>query len=392
MALNDLIAEGGTRVKSPVQRYLETKQQVNTEERNKLSELATRQAIGIQQQQNTRANQQLQAKNTEAYAKAVTPIIEKINLQPDKQAAYEAALPEMDRIARGFGVDTSNMSDVFDQPKADGLIARFGTQDKAVFKQMADQKGDLQQGRIVNGRVFDRDGNPQPTWSVAPTKQETGSPGSFLSKGGKNKKELETLDAEEGVYKITNNLNTLKQFINSPDYVGGTTGDAIGAGNSLVQQMRQLTGLGEFKEGNLPKGDVENVKGEEFSSLRKAANLGDRKAGLTIELAYNIAKSFDKGGRVTDADFRFARQVIDGSADRASTIAQIDDFMKRKQQDYTASNRIISEKLGREPSPYSDERYRELYNIKAPAAAPTNNLDKLRQELKSQFGGANATN
>lgn len=385
MALLDLISQGGTGIPSPAQRFIQTKRQVAGEDRNRLSELATRQSLDIQQKQETRAEGSFQAKQQQDFAKAVTPLVEQINQQPDKQRAYEAALPQMDQIARQFGVDTRTFSAEFDQDKADSLIAQFGKKDKGQFKQMVDTKGKPVQGRIVNGRVFDRDNKPRPDLSVAPTKQETGKPGAF-TKSGKNKLEIEAFNAEEGVYKITNNLNDLKKLVNSPDFIGGTTGDIIGSGNSMVQQFRQFTGLGEFENGGIPEKDVENKEGE-FSTLRKAAISGGRRESLIIELAYNIAKSFDKGGRVTDADFKFARNVIEGSADRAGTIAKIDDFMKRKQADYTASDALLSEKIpGRQASPFTDERYRELYNIPAQQDSPTTDVDKLKSDLFTEFG------
>ena len=130
MPINQLIARGGTGIKSPIQRYIETKQQMAQEDQNRLAQQATRQSMGFQREQQMRAQQAHQAAQAQNYAKSITPLIESANRATNKQQAYEAVLPQIDEIARQHGMDTKNISGQWDQTKADALLSQYGAKEK----------------------------------------------------------------------------------------------------------------------------------------------------------------------------------------------------------------------------------------------------------------------
>jgi len=126
MALNQLIAQGGRNIKSPVQRYMETRAQMNQEQQNRLSQEATRQNMLAQRQQMTMGQQRQRVEMGEAYAKAVMPIVESVNREKDKQAAWSQVYPEIERVASQYNVPLTDQSKTWSQNNADSLINRFG--------------------------------------------------------------------------------------------------------------------------------------------------------------------------------------------------------------------------------------------------------------------------
>ena len=386
--LNTLIAMGGTQVKSPIQRYEEARMQMAQEQQNQLAMEAQRQQIAASQQAMGINQEEHQAKKLENYGKSVVPFIEWVNKQPDKQMAYQQVLPQMRSVAGQLGIPVESMSNQWNQQMGDSLISRFGEKKKSQYFQAvdpSDPKAEPKPAQEINGLVYDTAGKPQPTWVEAPKRQQTAGSEGF----GKQEDKLaaEQLNYEQNTYNLVAGLDSLTDFVKSPNYVGGTTGDIISTGNSMVQQFRQFTGLGDTG-GNIPDTEIEGEKGKTtYSKFRKSANEGDQRAALTIELAYNIAKSFDRGGRVTDADFKFAKRLIDGSADRRSTLASIDDFRKRSILKYNISDELFSKKSGRPSSKFSEDKYRELTGrASEQKETPMSDIDIKKQELYKKFG------
>lgn len=369
--LNRLIALGGIQVKSPVQRFMETRAQMQQEERNRLADMMTREQINISRANMGLAREKFLAEQKadkmaryEKASKAVAPMYDKINQLPtleEKQAAFSRAAPLIQAVYDRLGVGDAveGQFDQWNQQGVDVFLSQYGEKKDVAYKSMLDKEGRPVQGFIEGGRVFDRYGNPQPTWMPAP--RETAEGSSRLPQ--RKSSEYEAMrHREEDIYKLTHNLNLLKDFVRSEDFIGGTTGELVVAANSLVQQFKQFTGLGDIDVTKLSDEQVENTMGE-YSALRKAAINGNRRASLAIELAFNIAKSFDRGGKVTDADFKFARLLVDASADREATITLINDYMKRSQKNYSAAVKLFNDGSDRKFDPYSDDKYRELYGL-----------------------------
>ena len=103
MSIEQLIAQGGTQIKSPAQRYLETKDQMVREETNRLAQMATRQQMGFreqqagyQQSQEQRAQQKFLQDSWTNFGKGVAPIYDEINMlgTPEEKAeAFEQQKP-----------------------------------------------------------------------------------------------------------------------------------------------------------------------------------------------------------------------------------------------------------------------------------------------------------
>lgn len=373
MALNQLIAQGGTNIQSPVRRYLDTRKQMEMEKRNQLAMAAQQQQMQAQNQTMQMERQKQKALMGQAYAKAVTPIIESVNKETNKQDAWSRAYPEVERIAYQHGIPLNDQAKVWDQNKAESFMGQYGKKPEGTFINALTPSRQVVPARVVGGLMYDPKGQRQPTWIKAPSQQETVERegwGTDTQIGGL---EVEHLRAEEDTYKLVNNLDSLKDFVTSDNYIGGTTGDIISTGNSIVQQFKNLSGLGDTK-GAIPLRDIGSDGEEEYSSLREAAILGDRKSSLVIELAYNIAKSFDRGGRVTDADFKFAQRLIDGSADIKGTIRTIDDFRERSIKNYNASDTLFSDKWKRDRRQFNPEKYRTMYDRKKPPAPTEKNI------------------
>lgn len=385
--LNRLIAMGGTQNRSPVQRYMETRAQVGQERQNKLAMESTRQNMAMQQQKNQRAQQQQQIVMDEAFSKDAYDLMKGVDTTqgPNKDNEFKKIIPELNKLQQRYNKPITGAETLWNQQGFDTLESKFG-----------DLTGEpanvIYKGELINA-IKGPTGNylnektREPLYGAikAPGRQETAQVSGFTP-SDISKKESAQLDREEDIYKLTNNLDTLKSFIQSPDYMGGTTGDIISAGNSFVQQMRQLTGL-EDTGGQIPTTDVSVGARPEYSRLRKAAINNDRRAALVIELAYNIAKSFDRGGRVTDADFKFASRLISGSADVKSTLLTIDDFMDRSIKNYNASDTLFSERNKREPHLFSQKKYQKMYDRKPKIQISDKDQEKnFRKSLYEDYG------
>lgn len=134
MALNQLIAQGGTQNKSPVQRYMETRKQMQNEQSNKLAQQATMQNMRAQQQQMQQQQQKQKAAMGQAYAKALTPlmqVVDKNKTIEEKQAAWEQMLPQVDELRRQFQIPYSDKMETWNQQGADALISQHGVFEKA---------------------------------------------------------------------------------------------------------------------------------------------------------------------------------------------------------------------------------------------------------------------
>lgn len=388
MALNQLIAQGGRNIPSPVQRYMETRKQMNQEQQNRLAQQSTMQTMRMQQEKMQMQQQRQKAELGQLYAKSVTPTMEAINKLPEyeRQNAWEQAQPEVEKMQYQYGIAPSSGAGTWNQQGADVLISQHGTKPKGAPVNVI-YKGKLTNAIVNEAGNYIDEQTRQPLYGAvkAPGRQETAAVTGFKP-SDVSKKEFQQLDREEDVYKLVNNLDTLKDFVVNPDYIGGTTGDVIAAGNSMVQQMKQLTGLGDTGD-KIATDDLGPGSKGEYSRLRKASMLGDRKSALVIELAYNIAKSFDRGGRVTDADFRFASKLINGSADVQSTLMTIDDFRDRSIKNYNASDQLFSERTKRQARGFTEKKYQTLYGREPTPPAETGEQTKtFRQDLYKEFG------
>jgi hypothetical protein len=375
--INQLIAMGGRNVASPAERYMQTRKDMNAERRGAISEQQAIQGMDINRQKQQMLQQEQATKNMASLAQYLDTIPE----GEQREAAFQAAVPKF----QSQGLPPAPQGATYESVKP--------KLEQAKLQVHGAPKGEavnvMHQGKLINaietasGNYIDEQ-TRQPLYGAtkAPSKQVVGTPSEFAFTGaGENKLEVESAKKEENVYKLAGGLSELKNFIKSPNYIGETTGDIISTGNSLVAQLRQVTG----NEGKLTDEDVANKEGE-YSRLRKAAQNNDQIASLSIDLGYMIAKMNDPGGRVTDADFKFARNIIAGSADRESTIKKIDNYMARQIKNYDMSETLVSERLKRQKRPFSQEKFRSMYGVEAKPDAPATGIEKLKTDIYSDFG------
>jgi len=362
MALNQLIAQGGRQIKSPVQRYMETRGQMQREQGNQLAMAAQTQNMAAQRQSMDMQRQKQKQAQMQGYGKAVVPLIEWANKQDDKQTAYLQVLPEMKKIGDQFGADTSTMSQMWDQAKADSLMSQFGKVKKAPTTRT-----------ILEGveKVNQEWDTKTETWKEVGrgiTSQITGDPSQFdLTKSGKSKIQIERADAEVRLEKKLRGYDFIEDLVNNPDFVGGPTGKAISLVNSASAQFRQATGDEPVINNgriNLKRIDPDSSL---FRRLRKSAVISDQLDAATVELAYILAKDNDKGGRVTDKDYEAAERMMGSSSDRASRLSILDNRRKEDVQFYNDQERIYGKRF----KGYSAKTYEVKPKKEVELSAPT---------------------
>ncbi len=100
-----------------------------------------------------------------------------------------------------------------------------------------------------------------------------------------------------------------------------------------------------------------------------------------MEMAYLKAKSLDKGGRVTDADFRFARQMLAAGSDKATILQLLKDNIYRGIDNFNSnvgvSNREYKEEY---PTVDSDEFFQKQDNE---SQSVQDQIDAIEAELNS---------
>jgi len=135
MPLNQLIAQGGTNIQSPVRRYLDTQKQMEMQKRNRLAMAAQQQQMQAQNQTMQMARQKQKMLMGKAYAEAITPIIQSVDRGSesaiDKQAAWARAYPEVERIAGKFDIPLDDRARLWNQSEATSVIGQYGKEVKA---------------------------------------------------------------------------------------------------------------------------------------------------------------------------------------------------------------------------------------------------------------------
>jgi hypothetical protein len=156
-------------------------------------------------------------------------------------------------------------------------------------------------------------------------------------------------------------IGEMRDLVSQPQFAGGTVGDIISGGNSLMNQIGNVVGLDRALD---PNGVVSNDFIDPNSSgakrLREAAINGDRLSALQLQAAYVMSKSLDPGGRISDADVKAAKQMFGVGGDPKSRLAVLDDLEKRvkknvdifvtgKQRLFPNDQRFNNFKYGDEP-------------------------------------------
>jgi len=146
MAITDLIAQGGTNIPSPVDRYIQGRNFAGQQQARQQESEIRRQQIGLQQQKAQIQQQQEMRARGEEYAKTIAPTLKQISDLPEdqrtlkqisdlpedqRQPAYQQVLPQFKQEAQKFGLPLDNLSPTWDDQKAKMVVDRFYEPPKA---------------------------------------------------------------------------------------------------------------------------------------------------------------------------------------------------------------------------------------------------------------------
>jgi len=132
------------------------------------------------------------------------------------------------------------------------------------------------------------------------------------------------------------------KFIASDNFKPSIVGDAVMIANDIVRQGKAIFGNASAlnDDGSIDFNKIEKGSGV-LAELRKMANVGGRYKSLLIEMAYMKAKA-DNRGKVSDADFQFAKQMLDNSADKSVMINTLKDNIYRLEGNYNRSSEVYN--------------------------------------------------
>ena len=318
--LNRLIAQGGTQIASPVQRYMQTRSQMNQEQQNRLAQQATQQSMQIKQQQMRLQQEKQQAAMRQEWSTRMAPLMREVSKkpEPERQDYWETLIPGVKRMAIDSKVPI-NESDIelWDQQKANTIM------DANPVK--APERLSRQEGPETVYEDWDPRLGQLKEKSRGIRSQATGVYDSFkFPKGSEAKLKASQAESYARVRNQLRQFDTVEKLISDPQFIGGTAGKTVSLINSAVQQYRQSTGQpAVIKDGkvNLRRIDKESTL---FQRLRKSAGVTDKEQAATIQLAYLLAKGNDQGGRVTDKDYESAVDMMGGTADVKTRLELLD--------------------------------------------------------------------
>ena len=171
--------------------------------------------------------------------------------------------------------------------------------------------------------------------------------GGIITPSQAGKEEVEMTTDEVNVRQNVTGMEEVIKRVASDDFIGGTAGDAVSVINSFAQQTKQLMGLDSIiKNGEIDETQLD-LSPKNMARFRRAAINDDRVDSAILELAYIKAKSLDPGGRLSDADVRFAEKMLRSGADKASLINLLRDNQKRAIRNYNERVKVTNRRRGR---------------------------------------------
>lgn len=401
MAINELIALGGTQNKSPIQRFIETKQASEGMQQNRLAMQMRQQEFTAQQQGRAEENafrkqqmaqaaeqfdinkQQTQRENASKLFSSIAPVLKTIEQSVDKQAAYESLKPYLAKQSQIWGVPF-DMNDPYNSADSQAIINQY-----APVK--GQSKWAMLNGKEMNvvednGKLYDEVTDKQLVGAVPiVNKTATGSGEDWgLNNSGKNKVLQERITAQDTLYKQVNVIDKIIANVSDPNFIGGAAGNVVSTINSVAAQIRQVAGVDNIlsKDGSL-KADAVDPKSPSLSRYRKGAIITNANEAAIIELASALAKSNDPGGRVTENDYQFAKQMFTAGSDKIAII----DLLKTRREgsinQFNASEVLLEERFpDYKQSRYSEEKLGSLYGKKVGKISEASTEDLLKAFIK----------
>ena len=340
MAIYDLIAQGGTQNPSPLDKYMKTRQFLG-------QELARKQQIDLNKQRLELAQQKEAVKRSEDYAKAISPILKRVNdLPPEqRQAGYQQVLPNLQQFAGQYGLPAQRISNTWDQTQAEALINRFYEGPKGDFINAE------YQGKIVpaieteEGVLVDPQSKEPLVGAIkAASRQVTGVPGELGTKtraqAGK-----EIVDFENASIAALNAMDVADEAINliskTPE-IGGYSGVVIRGLNELNQTISNVAktvrdDVGEtfkFTDGKqtkiISREQLGDMYSDELSVFRKSAIHSQELESALINLGYMAAAMKGQTGRaLSDTDLRLNMKEVGKITDPIAAQKVLKNFVSR---------------------------------------------------------------
>lgn len=384
MAITDLIAQGGTGIPTPVDRYLQARGTVERLRQNKLAEQAQRQTMALNQRKMQMAEQQQMQESGLKYAAYIAPLLKQISDLPEdqQQAAYSQVVPQLKQSAADMGLPAENVSSQWDGKKADMIVKNFYKAPKGSFVN-AELNGKIipaietEEGVLIDPETR----NPLVGAIKAPTRQATGTLEDVTLTGSQAGKVKQTrIEAQANLEKHIGGINYIKKIINSPDFVGGTAGDIISTANSVAAQFRQAAGVDPIIKGNMVDSTQIAEDSKEMNRFRKSAIKKDSYDAAMIELAYVKAKAVDPAAKITDKDFAFAKKMLGTGADKASLLNTLNNEIQRSIQAFNQEEKVYGERL-------KDEGYKpSYYNLEQPSTPKVNDAKSAADKWLEESG------
>lgn len=329
MALNALIAAGGRNQPSPMQRYQQTRKDMNVERRNALLDSQIRQQMGVTAQKQNILQQEQQTKKLAVLGQYLDTVPEE-----QRAAAFEAAdfgefgLPPMPE-----GVTYEQVAPGIEQAK----IQVFGAQEKwtpGVSASGAPVQTSSVSGKQIAGfapkaaesfeTVYDAGGKP--LYQIdAKTNRAYAHPDAIKKSvqatdpdafSGDKKVVRDRTGAQANVKKAISGMKELRRMVGDGDLQLGVSGNVVADLGSFAAQFRQLTGTtgSAMKGGKVDKTKID-PNADTNGWLKRASIKGTAHKALLFELAYVKAKAVGND-RITDKDFEFAVNMLEGGGDR----------------------------------------------------------------------------
>jgi len=223
---------------------------------------------------------------------------------------------------------------------------------KRVNAQIPGQSGIVPAIETPQGFLTDpKTGARLPDAIKAPSRQETGGAGS-LTGSQEGKLISGSIESEQAISNTILSMESIKELVKSPDFMGGVSGDINSLINSGLQQIKQITKTEDIFIRN-PDGKVtldESKLGDlgvkNMGRFRRAAINDDRVDSAVLDLAYTLAQVRDPGGRLSDKDVEAAEKTIRSGADRVSILKLLEDTQKRAIQKFNSDTRILNKRTG----------------------------------------------
>lgn len=317
MALNDLIAMGGTQNASPVQMYVAAKKQGVENDKNRLSMLATKQAMSIN-------DQKMQMVQQEQQTKSMSALGDYLDTLPAEQRSQALQSSYSKFPSQGLPVPPQGMPPEEVMKKIRQAQFQVNGKPKGTFANAVTPEGKSVPAKIdPQGNMLDSSGNPQPTWMKGPDKP-TGKQTGWTFMRSEDTKNAYRVNPNSGeVQRKTDNgwVADPEADITNMQKIGnqGGFGSSInkrfvnrvsGAGNEGVSALISITGMSNPNSGLFSSSAMGGAGGKSITAGILSSE-GVKQYNATVAgLAPEIAAAQNQGLAPTDAQINSVEQAI----------------------------------------------------------------------------------